>query len=100
MVAGMADDGDVYEMRREMIDVTMSGILGGEPSVYKEVMPGPVEYLRNGEPITAEEYEAAMRMRERIEAWRLAPIGLDGHRWPCPRAKRADAPCTDEGCGR
>lgn len=33
-----------------------------------------------------------------IDAWRSAPAGLDGHRWPCPRAQSRDTDCTDQGC--
>ncbi len=35
-----------------------------------------------------------------IQAWECAPVGLDGHRWPCPRAESAEGRCTGQGCGR
>jgi hypothetical protein len=46
-------------IERDMIDVTQSGLLGGQPDVYRQFAPGPLRYRVDGAEVSRDEFIAA-----------------------------------------
>lgn len=88
----------------EVIDACIDPVDVLAAVVDRDLLADGVDLALRSATATRREREraesAARRPGPAVQAWECAPVGLDGHRWPCPRAESADAACIDQGCGR